>query len=177
MKTNIKEKIVNLYEEGLSIHKIAKAVGLSPTATRARLIRMGLHKPKHKCSIVNGKIICRVCKNEHPVDYFPAFEAEGKRMCRDCIRLYNDKFQLAKYNCSKDKYNKLMETQDSKCAICGTRTGHISKNGYECRLAVDHDHKAGKIRGLLCNNCNRGIGWVGEDNLQNALDYIKRTSE
>jgi len=42
-------------------------------------------------------------------------------------------------------------------------------------LVVDHCHSTGKVRGLLCSNCNRGIGMLQErvDILQNAIDYLK----
>jgi protein-arginine kinase activator protein McsA len=137
---------------------------------------MGLHVPKHKYKSDNG-IVCRKCDKKKPTDQFPAFEAEGKRVCRDCLRSYNNRFQLAKYGCSEEEYNKLLKIQHGKCAICGTKVGHVSKNGHQCRLAVDHDHETGRIRGLLCGNCNQGIGRIGEKNLQKALEYIKRASE
>lgn len=48
----------------------------------------------------------------------------------------------------------LIEAQQNKCAICsyefGRKTGDVH---------VDHDHKTGEVRGLLCSPCNRGLGW------------------
>ena len=76
-----------------------------------------------------------------------------------------------KFGTSLDYYNELYEKQHGLCAICGkkeTREGYI--------LAVDHDHVTGKIRGLLCNNCNTGIGLLQDsyDILISASEYIKR---
>ncbi len=55
-----------------------------------------------------------------------------------------------RYGISLDQYNQLLEAQAGRCAIC--------RNQPKTRaLHVDHDHKSGKIRGLLCMNCNRRL--------------------
>jgi hypothetical protein len=74
-------------------------------------------------------------------------------------------------------YNKQLEKQNNVCAICKT-TGVIDRN-----LAVDHDHlccdsdkSCGKcLRGLLCNNCNSGLGSFKDDieRLKNAITYLE----
>ncbi|MCK9154521.1 MAG: endonuclease domain-containing protein [Paludibacteraceae bacterium] len=77
---------------------------------------------------------------------------------------------LIKYGISLEMYNEMLEKQDGKCAVCGKTT---TENG-KC-LAVDHDHKTGKIRGLLCNNCNVSVGFL-QDNPELALvihEYLK----
>jgi len=66
-------------------------------------------------------------------------------------------------------YKEFLELQNGLCAICGKTNEDNKKN-----LAVDHDHKTGKIRGLLCNRCNIGIGYL-EDNiktLKSAAKYL-----
>lgn len=60
-----------------------------------------------------------------------------------------------KFNISIDYYNLLLKKQNNVCAICG---GTDTKN-----LAVDHDHKTGKVRGLLCHRCNLGLGCFNDD--------------
>lgn len=71
-----------------------------------------------------------------------------------------------------EQYNTLLEKQDSLCAICRLPE---TKQGVE-KLAVDHDHKTGIIRGLLCSRCNTVIGLFGEDPeyLQKALAYLQQ---
>ena len=68
-----------------------------------------------------------------------------------------------------EQYDQLFESQGGVCAICG----RIDSDGR--RLSVDHDHRAGKVRGLLCGKCNRGIGIFDEDiiKLQSAINYLK----
>jgi hypothetical protein len=64
-------------------------------------------------------------------------------------------------------YDKLYVAQDGRCAICG---GGTSKNF----LAVDHDHKTGEVRGLLCGNCNKGLARFMDKpwNLLKAYQYL-----
>jgi hypothetical protein len=75
------------------------------------------------------------------------------------------------YGITVDEYDRLLESQDGKCAICasdspGKRTKHFH---------VDHCHKTGSVRGLLCHKCNRAIG-LFDDNpnlLTQASAYLK----
>ena len=71
------------------------------------------------------------------------------------------------YGISLEEYESLLESQDNVCKIC--KTEKIGKH-----LAVDHDHKTGKIRGILCENCNRGLGMFKDspELLQNAIQYL-----
>jgi hypothetical protein len=65
-----------------------------------------------------------------------------------------------KYKISLDEYNDLLQKQNFKCAICHTERCSSGKS-----FAVDHDHKNGKVRGLLCKNCNLGLG-LFKDNIE-----------
>ncbi len=68
-------------------------------------------------------------------------------------------------------YEKLLDSQKGVCSIC-SKPETSSKNKY---LSVDHDHSTGKIRGLLCNSCNRALGYF-YDNIKimkNAIKYLK----
>ena len=60
-----------------------------------------------------------------------------------------------KYGITEDDYSDLFKLQKGMCAICGK----TSKR----KLVVDHDHKSMAIRGLLCNSCNVGIGFLKDD--------------
>lgn len=77
------------------------------------------------------------------------------------------------YGMTLGDYKALLEAQGGKCAICGT-----TNPGKGTRLHVDHDHTSGRVRGLLCNNCNRGIGLLQDsaEVLEHALEYLKKHS-
>jgi hypothetical protein len=73
------------------------------------------------------------------------------------------------YKISLIKYNEIFEKQMGCCAICG-----IHQNDLKHNLSVDHNHLTGNVRGLLCNKCNRGIGYLNDDIeiLKKAVEYL-----
>jgi len=73
-----------------------------------------------------------------------------------------------RYGITLEDYNKF----DQNCNICGS-----SDEGRGFNMNVDHDHDTGKVRGLLCNSCNRGLGLLGENNLEKAILYLNRSRE
>jgi hypothetical protein len=77
---------------------------------------------------------------------------------------------LKKYGVTEEMFNEMFNEQNERCKIC-------NKHQSECKItfAIDHCHKTGKIRGLLCNTCNRGLGYLQDDIvlLQNAIIYLK----
>ena len=77
-----------------------------------------------------------------------------------------------KHGISLVEYNELFERQEGKCAICGIHEDQLSKKG----LAIDHDHVTNKVRGLLCGNCNRALGFFKDDIeiLKKAVDYLQQ---
>jgi hypothetical protein len=85
---------------------------------------------------------------------------------------YNANSMLKKlYGITLGDYDQMVEKQNGKCAIC--ESTEPKSNG--ARFAVDHDHKTGKVRGLLCGSCNTGIGKLGDDIalLTSAIEYLK----
>jgi translation initiation factor 2 beta subunit (eIF-2beta)/eIF-5 len=66
------------------------------------------------------------------------------------------------YGITLDDYNKMSENQLHTCAICKEPETAI-RNGKKQKLAVDHCHKTGKVRGLLCWKCNTTLGRYGDD--------------
>lgn len=74
-----------------------------------------------------------------------------------------------KYNLTPEMLGEMRKTQSNLCAICGI-------DGLATLLVVDHDHKTGEVRGLLCQPCNRGLGFFrdNEDALLTASDYVRK---
>jgi hypothetical protein len=79
---------------------------------------------------------------------------------------------LARYGITVDQYNEMLARQNGVCAICE----EPCSSGR--RLAVDHDHDTGKVRGLLCNRCNRGIGLIKKSShLKRAAKYLEKAEK
>ena len=79
---------------------------------------------------------------------------------------------LNKYGLTLEDYNEMFSTQNGECAICRTHQRDLNIS-----LAVDHDHSTGKVRGLLCKNCNLMIGNAKDDisTLLHAIEYLEKS--
>jgi hypothetical protein len=80
------------------------------------------------------------------------------------------------YGITLDQWESMYEAQGGVCAIC--KSCEDEKSQRYSNLAVDHCHATGLVRGLLCNACNRAIGFFGDDPkaLRSAADYLERSS-
>ena len=76
---------------------------------------------------------------------------------------------LKKYGLTSKSYKELHDKQNARCACCGL---HVSEQNQ--RLSVDHCHETNVVRGLLCSNCNTGIGKLGDnvEGLTRAINYL-----
>ena len=90
--------------------------------------------------------------------------------CKSCQAALNADLNLKRnYGISLADYDKMYEEQEGKCKICGT-----VYSGGKGRFHVDHCHTTKKVRGLLCHNCNRGLGYFkdSKDSLLEAVRYL-----
>ena len=118
---------------------------------------------------------CTVCKEVKPLSEFAIHPTRRKfsfSQCRECDNKRSKRKNIKqKYNITLEDYDKIFEKQSGKCKICGTK-----KIGYKNRgrFCVDHDHETGKIRGLLCVNCNLLLGHAKDDIkiLALAIQYL-----
>lgn len=80
-----------------------------------------------------------------------------------------------KYGLTIKDYNNMLKQQGGVCAICRKKEKD-KRNDKIKNLAVDHNHKTGKVRGLLCAECNKSIGYSNEDIsiLQKCIKYLKK---
>lgn len=106
-------------------------------------------------------------------------EYEGRRQHRknnsDYYKVMDRKQNLQRnFGISVEQYEALLAAQNNVCAIC-KKPERAILNGKIKNLAVDHCHKTGKIRGLLCCACNRGVGMFNEDEKLcfEAASYLK----
>ena len=76
------------------------------------------------------------------------------------------------YGITLEEYNNMLEAQDYKCAICGNEDEIEGR-----RLAIDHCHSTGNVRGLLCGKCNRGLGlfYDNQELLKQAIQYLENS--
>ena len=124
-------------------------------------------------SLSKSKLSCKDCKSTTRALTKPGprcatcWRDETKRRKEVAHGLYVEKT----YGISAAEYDALYKAQGGRCAICRTATGKAR------RLAVDHDHKTGEVRGLLCKPCNRyGLGMFARDDAEifdRAADYLR----
>lgn len=102
------------------------------------------------------------------------YKTKGCRTCtldRNIIKNYGLKGGLA-------EYQELAAKQDNKCAICKQPNTSLTNDRTQYRkLAIDHCHKTGKFRGIICVHCNSGLGYFRDspEYLQSAIDYLNNT--
>jgi hypothetical protein len=84
-----------------------------------------------------------------------------------------DYFLKHKFGINEQIYNEMLARQNNGCAICKKTTSGDKRTKH---LAVDHCHKTGVVRGLLCAACNKGIGLFkdSQQNLTNAIAYLQK---
>ena len=123
--------------------------------------KCGLTKPETEFYLRSDQLGKRRpdCKDCH--------KAQVTRNCRLRQDYWNERRQAQRYGMTADQYREMLALQDGCCAICRRKpTGR--------RLAVDHEHRTGRVRGLLCDACNRAIGQFGDDptRIRCAAEYV-----
>ena len=96
------------------------------------------------------------------------YREENKESIKKVIRKWR---MQTTFGLSIEEYDALLQSQNNCCASCGVHMSTQKRN-----LAVDHCHSTGKIRGLLCTNCNIGLGMFKDDVnlLQKAIEYLEK---
>lgn len=131
---------------------------------------------------------CYKCKEKKNTRQF--YRNKTKRdgfadQCKSCHVAYNREYWLKymrpprlffKYGISLHVYTDIHKQQCGVCSICGEKETVVSSIGKVIALAVDHDHETGKIRGLLCQKCNHGLGLFRDsiDVLASAISYLQQ---
>lgn len=118
--------------------------------------------------------VCSVCKIEKPLVLFHrrARGPEGyNNRCRPCqLEAVRKREQGRKLRgIEESHFEELSRIQDGRCWICQ----------HKEPLVIDHNHSNGKVRGLLCSECNSGLGlfYDSESFLKRAIEYVTRTPD
>lgn len=128
-------------------------------------------KPKHKCldcdNLCSGRAIrCRKCNGIYNRKY-P--ELSRKEYAQNWQR-------QKKYNLTPEEFEAFWITGQGKCWICKNKLEkpRATRGQLPDVVAIDHDHITGKVRGLLCNKCNKGLGFFNDDIelLKKAIEYL-----
>lgn len=131
---------------------------------------------------------CTKCNKRKPITDFHKVNrvksGYGAR-CRPCINKLHNAWLTPEYareqnlkrafGITSDDYNKILLEQHDTCAICNQPETTVWKGKVQA-LSVDHNHDTGKIRGLLCNSCNRALGKFRDNRaiLQSAVKYLEK---
>jgi len=134
--------------------------------------------------IDKGTKCCSVCKETKDITSFVAkkdTKCGRGSICKKCNSYRSrqwcednkDKRNANRYNLTTDEYYSIYKKQESKCGICGVFV-KLGGKGHGAGY-VDHCHNTGKVRGILCHNCNIAIGLLKDNitTLYSAIKYIK----
>ncbi len=114
-------------------------------------------------------------KKEYARNYTKLHREEKRKFARE-YRKRKPEVTLASmlkcnYNLTIDEYYKILSDQENKCKICDL---FLDRSNKSKTPHLDHCHKTGKIRGILCHRCNLDIGVIEKENfLEKALNYLK----
>lgn len=102
-----------------------------------------------------------------------ATERTRKRRKRLGYSSSRSEFLMYEHGITIEQFQKIVEEQEHTCPICKRLFINMSPKN----IHVDHDHVTGKIRGVLCVKCNRGIGFLGDnvEIIKNAILYLQRS--
>jgi hypothetical protein len=115
---------------------------------------------------------CKTCKQSftpsNPCQLYCSPKCKGKNA-----------YYRRNYGVEDADVSRMKEAQQNKCFLCGSEGFLIGSNNHTEKLVVDHDHSTGKIRKLLCHNCNRGLGLLMDNPelLRKAASYVEQHRE
>ena len=133
--------------------------------------------------------LCPSCGTEKALNEFHLRKG-GKHQgyCKPCAKEITNRWRRENYNPDKKRaadfrhkygidlndYDQMFAAQNGCCQVCLVHQDALSR-----RLAVDHCHASGKVRGLLCDNCNTALGKVNDniETLQRAIEYLRAAAE
>ena len=124
-----------------------------------------------------SKNICILCRKKYDSEYNKKEETINRiKIYLKTDKYYNNRYILNKYLINgeyftRNDYRIIFDKQNKSCAICNL---FFDKKDLK-NIHIDHDHKTGEVRGILCSKCNHAIGLFNDniDLLNNAINYLK----
>jgi hypothetical protein len=144
-----------------------------------------LIEERREDAVKRGNFICSMCHTEKPLSEFrtknaPTICIGYSYTCNLCRKLIYRFSKLKRYGVNKELFFKMFNDQDRKCAICKKELKIADTEKMRATtLCLDHNHSTNKVRGILCNNCNRGLGFLGDnkDIILSAYKYLLDNDE
>ncbi len=118
-------------------------------------------KPRH---------ICKECKKIESKNWYENNKDRKKELSRKYKHVKKDRDLQSTYGIDLETYNRMLAQQNHRCKIC-----HAHQDGLKRAMCVDHSHTTGKVRGLLCDTCNRSLGLLKDNvnTLMRAVYYLQ----
>jgi len=149
-----------------------------PLPTEKRCGKCGETKPLDQYSLSRKatetqrevyRSTCKTCQAEQARAWFHA----NKERAKDNRHAHA---MRSTYGITPEQYQRMVDAQGGVCAICQKPETSVHGSGTQFRLAVDHCHSGGAVRGLLCQRCNRALGLFGDDVtlMEAAISYLER---
>ena len=107
---------------------------------------------------------CKICCLKRLNDFNKT--KEGKICQKNYFEKHQRRYTILQAGLTIKDYDNIFERQNECCAICGKHQSKFTKH-----FDIDHNHKTGEIRGLLCHNCNKNLG-LYENNQRNFKQHI-----
>jgi len=163
-----------------------------------KLKERGLKYRYRENPLTSKNLKCSGCSKRRILSKFSPFALKARYpYCKECMSSANRESKLKnkgtyeayrdksrhyhrynhlrrKYNITEEDFMRMERQQNGVCAICFKPETSKCRNGDVSRLHVDHNHETGEIRGLLCNRCNRGVGFFKDEieHLKGAIRYL-----
>jgi Recombination endonuclease VII len=155
----------------------------SKKSYRTRMLEKHGREVRTPLKAPDGFRRCPDCDTVKPLEEFPLNRSKPSGYERYCLPCHNIRCRANKikkqgstrqyhlkrrYKIGQAEFDVMLAAQDGKCRICGVPDPKH----------VDHDHLTGRVRGILCFNCNGGLGHFRDDviTMQRAITYLKETS-
>lgn len=142
-----------------------------PTCTKCKEVKSEYEFHTRKDTKLGRRSHCKACVNSRNLSRYHQFaevkESHNKASRKHLLRV--------KYGMTPEVYEVMLKKQNGVCYICHMPEPH-AKTSFLC---VDHDHRTGRVRKLLCSNCNIAIGRVREDTyiLSKMIKYLEEHEE